>query len=241
MNLAPDFVQQYFDDSGDPLAGGLVYAYIAGTTTPQATYTTAAGSTANANPVVLDSNGRAAIWLDPTLSYKLVIKTSAGVTIKTVDTIAGSAASGIPIWSANTTYSKGSLVSDGTDQGLLYVSRTDGNLNNALTSVSNWALFPGGIQRSSAVTTNTTLATTDHMSVVRSDSSSGDLTHTLPACSTSPIGLTITVKDIGSGGHNTYVKGSGSDGVDGVNTYATPLSQYDSLTVRNNGTSWDVI
>jgi hypothetical protein len=59
--------------TGADAGGGKVYTYAAGTTTPQATYTTAAGTVANANPVILDSAGRAAIYLDPALSYKFVI------------------------------------------------------------------------------------------------------------------------------------------------------------------------
>lgn len=84
------FIQE-FDNNGSPLAGGLIYTYDAGTTTPKATYTDSGGGTANANPVVLDVNGRADIWLGEG-SYKLVLKDSAGTTIKTVDNIIGQAA-----------------------------------------------------------------------------------------------------------------------------------------------------
>ena len=52
--------QQFFDNNGVPLTGGKLYSYLAGTTTPQATYTTAAGSIAHSNPIVLDSAGRVA-------------------------------------------------------------------------------------------------------------------------------------------------------------------------------------
>ena len=86
---------QFFDNSGVPLAGGLVYTYAAGTTTPQTTYTTSAGSTAHANPIVLDSAGRVAsggeIWLTDPLAYKFVLKTSAAVTIATYDNVPGNA------------------------------------------------------------------------------------------------------------------------------------------------------
>ena len=51
---------QFFDSSGNPLTGGLLYSYAAGTTTPQATYTSSAGSTAHTNPIVLDAAGRVA-------------------------------------------------------------------------------------------------------------------------------------------------------------------------------------
>mgnify|MGYP003343058003 CR=1 FL=1 len=49
---------QFFDNNGVPLAGGLLYTYTAGTTTPQTTYTTNAGTIANANPIVLNAFGR---------------------------------------------------------------------------------------------------------------------------------------------------------------------------------------
>lgn len=239
MNLAPDFMQQYFDNNGNPLAGGNIYTYVAGTSTPQATYTDSTGNTPNANPVVLDSNGRASIWFNPILTYKVVIKDSSANTIKTIDNVAGEAEGGIPLWNANTTYSLGDIVAD--SNGILYSSRANGNLNNALTVVASWRICGGSGAPRSTVTTNTTLATSDHGTILRSDSTSGSLTHTLPACSTTPIGFKHTTKDIGSGGHSTSLKGSGSDTIDGNNTYSTALSQYEFLTVENNGTSWDTV
>ena len=82
---------QFFDNLGIPLAGGLLYTYTAGTTTPQATYTSAAGTIANANPIVLDSAGRTAnqTWLTVGVAYKLVLQTAAAVTIGTYDNISG--------------------------------------------------------------------------------------------------------------------------------------------------------
>ncbi len=54
---------QFLGDDGLPLVGGCLYTYDAGTSTPRATYTDATGGTPNANPIVLDSAGRASIWL----------------------------------------------------------------------------------------------------------------------------------------------------------------------------------
>lgn len=76
---------QFFDNSGNPLAGGKVYTYEAGTTTPKDTYTNQGGGTPNANPVILDSAGRASIWLSG--SYKIVVKDSSDNTITTDDNI----------------------------------------------------------------------------------------------------------------------------------------------------------
>lgn len=77
---------QFLDANGRPLAGGKVYTYSAGTTTPLATYTTSAGNVANANPVVLDSGGFAGIWLSP-VAYKIELRSSAGVVQWTVDNV----------------------------------------------------------------------------------------------------------------------------------------------------------
>ena len=88
---------QFFDNSGVPLSGGLVYTYLAGTTTPVATYTTSAGTTPHPNPIVLDSAGRVnEIWLDDATAYKFVLKTSTGVTIATYDNVYGPSASFSP-------------------------------------------------------------------------------------------------------------------------------------------------
>ena len=82
---------QFFDNNGVPLAGGLLYTYAAGTTTPQATFTSVTGVTANANPIVLDSAGRPAseVWLTSNLTYKFKLQTSASVDVWTMDNIPG--------------------------------------------------------------------------------------------------------------------------------------------------------
>ena len=84
---------QFFDNDGAPLAGGLIYSYAAGTTTPQATYTTSAGTVAHPNPIVLNSAGRVPggeIWLLPA-SYKFILQTSAAVLIATYDNVTSGA------------------------------------------------------------------------------------------------------------------------------------------------------
>ena len=77
---------QGLDSSGNPLSGGSLYTYAAGTLNALATYTTQSGSVANANPVVLDSSGRAPVWLG-SASYRMVLKNSAGTTITDDDNI----------------------------------------------------------------------------------------------------------------------------------------------------------
>jgi len=90
--LAPQGPFRAFDTNGDPLNGGLLYTYVAGSlTTPKVTYTDASGTVANANPVVLDASGYANVWLD-TGAYQFVLKNSSGVTQWTLDNITGAPA-----------------------------------------------------------------------------------------------------------------------------------------------------
>lgn len=81
---------QFFDNSGVPLAGGKIYTYEAGTTTPLATYTSSAGNTAHTNPIVLDAAGRVSnggeIWNQLRL-YKFVLKTGNEVLIASYDNV----------------------------------------------------------------------------------------------------------------------------------------------------------
>jgi len=49
---------QFFNDDGTPAAGKQMFCYIAGSSTKTTTWTDATGGTANANPVVLNSDGR---------------------------------------------------------------------------------------------------------------------------------------------------------------------------------------
>ena len=94
VNLSPigGVAGQFFDNNGDPLTGGKIFTYAAGTTTPQATYTSAGGGTPHANPIILDAAGRVPsgeIWLTDGLQYKFVIKTSTDVQIGSYDNIIG--------------------------------------------------------------------------------------------------------------------------------------------------------
>lgn len=60
--LLPNGVQTFLDSNGAPVAGGCVYFYVPGTTTPKDTYLDPSGSNANTNPVQLDGAGRAVIY-----------------------------------------------------------------------------------------------------------------------------------------------------------------------------------
>jgi hypothetical protein len=82
---------QFFDNNGDPLSGGKLFTYAAGTTTPAVTFTSVSGATQNANPIILDSAGRVPeeIWLTTGAAYKFALFTATNVSIWTKDNITG--------------------------------------------------------------------------------------------------------------------------------------------------------
>lgn len=94
---------QFFDNSGVPLAGGLIYSYAAGTTTPLVTYTSSTGLTAHPNPIVLDSAGRInEVWVAEGTNCKFVLKTSTNVLIGTYDSLFPIASLPVSIYNGGT-------------------------------------------------------------------------------------------------------------------------------------------
>jgi hypothetical protein len=93
VNLSPigGVAGQFFDNNGDPLVGGKLYTYAAGTTTPQTTYTSSLGTTPNSNPIILNAGGRvpSEIWLTDGLSYKFVLYSATDQLIGSWDDISG--------------------------------------------------------------------------------------------------------------------------------------------------------
>lgn len=76
---------QAFDDDGSVVVDGEAYFYEPGTLDKKDTYTSKTYAVANANPVQLDANGRATIWLDG--DYRCIIKRSDGTTVSDDDGI----------------------------------------------------------------------------------------------------------------------------------------------------------
>ncbi len=103
--VMPSPIFQGFDNNGDPLVGGLLYTQVAGYTGDLATYLDAGLSSPNTNPVVLDSAGRAIVFLLPR-TYAFTLKTSTGTQLWTVDGVAstGLTQATVGIGSAVTTF-----------------------------------------------------------------------------------------------------------------------------------------
>jgi hypothetical protein len=99
VNLVP----QFFDNLGDPLVGGTLNAYVAGTSTPTNMYSDDTGTVAGTS-VTLDSRGEPTtiklLWVDDGVTYKFVLKDSSGTTIWTEDNISFAAVTDGSITSA---------------------------------------------------------------------------------------------------------------------------------------------
>ena len=130
VNLSPLFNGvTNFDSLGNILAGGQLFTYQAGSSTPLATYTTVNGTIANANPVVLGTDGKipSELWLQYGYSYKFVLQTASSVLVNTYDNISGiitsipTSAPTLPtgvilIWSGSTgSIPSGFVLCDGTN------------------------------------------------------------------------------------------------------------------------------
>lgn len=96
------------DTNGQPLSGGKVYTYIAGTTTNKTTWTNYGETVAEANPIILDAYGRKQVFADGL--YKFVVKTSADVTLYTWDNVYFSNYNGVLTYAGATTGSSNAYV-----------------------------------------------------------------------------------------------------------------------------------
>lgn len=144
---SPD--QQFADSTGAPYAGGFLYFYATGTTTPLSTYTDSALSVANANPVVLDSAGRAGSIFLQNLAYKVVLKDVDGVQIWTEDPVSTSdftalaqlnsgsgSPNGVLAGTAGSAGIPASVYWDATN-AILYVCTTTGTATTAVWTAVN--------------------------------------------------------------------------------------------------------
>ena len=80
---------QQFSNAGVPLNGGMLYTYIAGTTTPLTTYSDNTGGTPNPNPIVLNAYGRITneIWTNGATSIKFITTDAIGNVLDIKDNI----------------------------------------------------------------------------------------------------------------------------------------------------------
>lgn len=137
---------QLFTDSGSPLSGGLVYTYLAGTSTPVTSYTSVSGITANSNPIVLNAAGRtpAEVWLTDSVGVKFVVKTATGTTIGTYDNVFSTDSGSTDVLSLLAASSGSSLVGF-LQAGTGAVARTIQSKNRDVVSPEDFGAVGDGV------------------------------------------------------------------------------------------------
>lgn len=138
---------------------------------------------------------------------------------------------GIPEWETETTYYVGDIVSNGN--GVIFVSKTDDNQGNALTDTSNWKVYQCGRR---VISASDNVEQTDDYVIC--EHTGGSINVTLPAPASTPVGKKFTVKNKSSDGSSLVVVGT-IDGNTNITLNSTPV--FDSLTVMNNGTNYDIV
>jgi hypothetical protein len=217
--LLPAPVLVAVNGDGEPISGALLQFYLTGTTTPQAVYADAGLTTPLSNPVVANGNGLfPAVYLDPTVTYRLQLQTATGEVIADIDP------ANLDVAPATQTQ-----VNAGTATGVYVSPATLAGWTGVLTALGYTPLNVAGAGNpNGAMTGELTLATGvgptgDHSAgfrgmpvneqdanyafvlddagkMVRANTSSG-VTYTVPPNSSVafPIGTTIVLRVIGAG------------------------------------------
>jgi len=204
---------QFFDANGAPLALGNLYYYVAGTTTPQDTYSDSAGTVTNTNPIVLDGSGRldVDVYLGAASNYKEVLTSASSTVAPWPDdniplatqpdwnatsgpnqilnkpVLAAVATSGSYTDLSNTPPSgtpfTGDSGSGGTSGLVPAPAAGDAVANMFLSAAGGWATPPGA---SSSSATNLTISETASSVAIGSSSGTGI---TIPAATSSAAGV----------------------------------------------------
>ena len=88
-----DLTQQFNNKNGAILVGGRLYVYYVGRTELATTWADEDAAAQNTNPVLLDNNGRAPVFVDDSYSYTLVVCDRAGTELFSQDITPGGAGS----------------------------------------------------------------------------------------------------------------------------------------------------
>jgi len=257
---APVFVAVNSD--GEPISGALLQFYLTGTTTPTPVYADAGLTTPLSDPVVANGAGMfPAIYLDPTVTYRIQWQTPTGGVIADIDPanldveaatqtqVNAGTASGVYVSPATLAGWTGVLTALGYTP--LNVAGV-GNPNGAMTGELQLATGIGPSGDHSAgfrgmpineQDANYTFILDDAGKMVRFAGSSA-ATYTLPPQSSAafPLGTAIVIRSIGSGALTLAAAAGGGISIagqvaSGASTRA--LAQYGLITlIRESGDYW---
>ncbi len=121
--LAPLPVLRFCDNNGNAASGFKLFTYAAGTNTKQTTYTSAAGTTPNTNPIILNTRGECQCWLSAGQNYEFVLASP-------TDTDPPSA----PIWTSNQIAGIDDLSAETAAQGIGYIQGAVGTVQRTVAN-----------------------------------------------------------------------------------------------------------
>jgi hypothetical protein len=221
-SLMPPGKQMYLDGAGNPLSGGKVYTYAAGTSTPLATYSDQAGNIPNANPVVLNSRGEASIFWGAG-PYKVTLRTSADALLWTQDNLYPplTAAEPLRLYSGGNATTPELTWTDDTNSGL-YLIGAD-NIGLSLGGTKRWDYAAAGS------TLTGTLAVTGAVTLQSTLGVTGTVTFSDAASFLSSTTTTGIARFTGAAVH------------DGAVTFNDPVTFTDPITVSSPATFSDPV
>ena len=138
MTLVPlfDLTQQFNNKSGAILVGGRLYVYYVGRTDLAKTWADEDAHAQNTNPILLDSNGRATVFVDDSYSYTLVVCDRNGAELFSQDITPGSTGgAGV----SRIVYHDETLTGDGTQTNLLGANTFPLGVDSTMTAYTGVA------------------------------------------------------------------------------------------------------
>ena len=138
MTLVPlfDLTQQFNNKSGAILVGGKLYVYYVGRTTLATTWADEDAHAKNTNPILLDSNGRATVFVDDSYSYTLVVCDRNGAELFSQDITPGSTGGA---GGSRIVYHDETLTGDGTQTSLLGANTFPLGVDSTMTAYTGVA------------------------------------------------------------------------------------------------------
>ena len=239
--------QQFQNKNGSILAAGRVYVYYKNRTALATTYHDQEGTVVNANPVLLDNNGRATVFADTIYSYTIVVCDYYGKELFSQDITlhdAISTAEDVMVMGSN-----GSVQVDTTTlpNGVQYdlsvntdiiatkesVDNVKTDLNNLTDTVNNHTTQIGQIQEDIVGIESTLANKKDKQNELNFN---GSATKTIKSITQNANGeLNVEFTNIAGGGGPIYVAHDGTMTGDG--TDEMPLSIQSALDVSNANTA----
>lgn len=216
--LIETLVAGVITNTGTAAAGGSAYIYQVGTTTKVTAYQDSDLAVPHANPVVLDSNGKAEVYVNQ--AVRLVIQDSSGTQISDIDSVGGSVASSassttvvsdqlVPIGSIIPFYDFDGALSFDTDYWVYCdgQAQTIGGASRTTPDLSNRYLVgfgtEGGGDIDSAVWATAAVGQASHTSASIAHTHTGPShTHAIPGlgynATSNELGITESLLDLGS-------------------------------------------